>query len=322
MCILIHHTPETQFTDEVLRDFYDHNSDGFGAFWGDGEKVHVIKHVGSVDDIITLYNDHVKGKECVIHFRMKTHGDIDYENCHPYHITDKLWLAHNGVLSTGNLADTTKSDTWHYIRNYLRPMVEKYGEDSLFDPQIQQFLGSHISTGNKFGIVHADGRIAIINRSQGVTHFGAWLSNTYAWTTSKFGYNTGYSTSTYTKKSYPTRYTSAYWDKDEYETYGFPANYEDYKTDPVGNTEIDPYFYQGLDDPYIKDVTQKALNCYNRGINNLRNWVYQAPDKAKAFIGYWLEEKDIDYLNELVDASPDEATEIIAYLIEDELAMA
>lgn len=319
MCILIHHTPETVFTDEVLRDFYDSNSDGFGACWGDGEKVHVLKHVGSVEDIITLYNDHVRGKECIIHFRMKTHGDIDYENCHPYHITDNLWLAHNGVLSTGNVADTTKSDTWHYIRNYLRPMVEKYGEDALFDPQIQAFLGSHIGTGNKFGIVHSDGRIAVINRSQGVNHFGAWLSNTYAWSTRKFGYGSAYESEHWTKKYLPaTKSGYAYWDGEDYETYGFPANYKDYEGDPVGTVT----HYQGLDDPYIADITEKAINCYNRGINNLRNWVYQAPAKAKAFIGYWMEEQDEEYLNELVDASPDEATEIIAYLIEDEFVSA
>lgn len=316
MCILIHHTPETQFSDEVLRDFYDNNSDGFGAFWGDGDKVHVLKHVGSVEDIITLYNDHCKGKECVIHFRMKTHGDIDYENCHPYHITDNLWLAHNGVLSTGNLADTTKSDTWHYIRNYLRPMVEKYGEDSLFDPQIQAFLASHIGTGNKFGIVHADGRIAVINRSQGVEHFGAWLSNTYAWSTRKFGYGSDYTTTDWTKSTYPAKkYTNAYWDRDEYETYGFPANYRDYQNDPVG----EPPFFTGIDDPYIKEITQKAVNCYTRGMSNLQNWVYQAPEKAKDFISYWMNEHDEEYLSTLVDASPDEATEIIAFLLEDEI---
>ena len=309
MCILIHHTPKTVFTEEVLRDFYDSNSDGFGACWGDGEKVHVLKHVGSVEDIITLYNDHVRGKECIIHFRMKTHGDIDYENCHPYHITDDLWLAHNGILSTGNVADTTKSDTWHYIRNYLRPMVEKYGEDALFDPQIQTFFGSHIGSGNKFGLVHRDGRIAVINRGLGVNHFGAWLSNTYAWSTAKFGYGASY-------KKFPTVYkhTHPYWDSEDYETYGFPANYRDYEEDPVGEAHV----YNGISDPYIKDITQKAVNCFNRGMTNLSNWVYQAPEKAKDFIRYWMDERDEDYLNNLVDASPDEATEIIAFLIEDE----
>lgn len=312
MCILIHHTPETTFTEEVLRDFYTNNSDGFGACWGDGEKVHVLKHVGSVEDIITLYNDHVKGKECIIHFRMKTHGDIDYENCHPYHITDNLWLAHNGILSTGNVADITKSDTWHYIRNYIRPMVEKYGEDALFDPQIQQFLGSHIGTGNKFGIVHSDGRIAVINRGQGVNHFNAWLSNTYAWSTKKFGYGTTY-TDTWTAKHLPVTKSNCMWGAEDYETWGFPSNYKDYEDPPVGGTA----YYQGLDDPYIKDITEKAINCYNRGITNLRNWVYQAPQKAKDFIAYWMEEQDDQYLDALVDASPDEATEIIAYLIED-----
>jgi len=43
----------------------------------------------------------LKVSECIIHYRMKTHGDIDMDNCHPSRVTDDIWMAHNGILSMG-----------------------------------------------------------------------------------------------------------------------------------------------------------------------------------------------------------------------------
>lgn len=312
MCILIHHTATTKFDRAILTDFYDHNSDGFGVMWGDGDKVHVIKSLGTPADIEAIYNDHIKGRECIIHFRMKTHGDIDFENCHPYRITDDVWLAHNGVLSTGNSADTSKSDTWHYIKNFLRPIVEKYGADILFEDSMQKYIGSHIGSNNKFGIVHKDGRIATINRSAGVEHFGAWLSNTYAWSTTKFGYRDkyDYGYSYGYPKSYGSRYTGSLWHQGgkTYDDDGFEVVASGYKDDPD---------FGDYTDAEVDRITKAAYNCYVRGMPALRNWVYQAPTKAKTFLLSWMDDLAYGEAEQLVDSSPDEAAEMIAGLFED-----
>ena len=260
MCLMIQHSKDTVLSQELIHDIYRKNSDGFGVMWGDGDKVHVLKLLGTAEEITNLYNKHVLGKDCVIHFRMMTHGDIDYDNCHPYMITENMWMAHNGILSTGNDADVSKSDTWHYIRDFLRPLIAKYGEDILFDPIMQQYIEEHIGSGNKFGIVHKDGRVAILNRKSGIEHMNAWFSNTYAWSPDKFGYKT-YSYSNYSKsKYYGGRYGSYSWDR------GWDDEYEEITTTTQGSAAklgapINKSFFEGVEGEDVRLITEKAYNC-------------------------------------------------------------
>lgn len=309
MCLMIQHSKTTNLSEELIYDIYRKNSDGFGVMWGDGDKVHVLKLLGNAKEIYDLYTEHVVGKDCVIHFRMMTHGDIDYDNCHPYMVTENVWLAHNGILSTGNAADVSKSDTWHYIRDFLRPLVAKYGEGILFDPVMHQYIEEHIGTSNKFGIVHKDGRVAILNRKSGVEHMNAWFSNTYAWSPDKFGYatfRTNYKTTSYSR----------------YQGYGWYDDWEDTTTITTKGSAalgapINKSFYERVKDEDVRLITDKAYNCYSKGMPNLRNWVYQAPEKAKKFIAYWYDQfDDFDEVSDLVDASPEEAAEWIAEVIE------
>ena len=210
MCILIHHPKDSCFRSEQLMDFYSKNSDGFGAIVKKGDTVEVIKSVGKYEEIEDLYYEQVACHEAVIHFRMKTHGEIDLANCHPYEVMPGLWMAHNGILHTGNSADPKMSDTWHYIQDYLRPMLEMKPELLQLEA-FQKMIGNHIGGSNKFGFMDQDGNTVIINRTSGVEHEGIWYSNTYAWTPWKFGlgkppgatiYTGGPSTNRSTGKSY------------------------------------------------------------------------------------------------------------------------
>ena len=189
MCILIHQPKDYCFTAEHLADFYSKNPDGFGAIVNheDERGVKVYKIVGSLKDIEDLYFSTIACYEAVIHFRMKTHGDIDMDNCHPYVVTDSMWMAHNGILSSGNSKDPKKSDTWHYIQDFLRPMLEQT-PDALENPYIRGYIGVHIGASNKFGFMNKDGKVHIVNKHSGVEYEGVWYSNTYAWSPYKHGY--------------------------------------------------------------------------------------------------------------------------------------
>lgn len=188
MCILIHNTPKSNITEAMFRDFIIRNGDGFGAAYSDGKKVHTIKLLDpTAKELAHVYNQYLKGKDAIIHLRMRTHGDIDFENCHPYTVSDHLVMAHNGVLSTGNAWDTSKSDTWHLIDRYLRPMLDK-SPDLLFEPAFQRMLGGFIGSTNRLGFVDAKRGVVVINRHSGITHKDTWFSNTYAWSPEKFGY--------------------------------------------------------------------------------------------------------------------------------------
>ena len=191
MCLLITQNKNSQkLSNEWLEDFYTSNSDGLGVMYAQNNELIVEKFLPkNAKDLAHFYKNHIAGRDCAYHFRMRTHGDIDLFNCHPYEVLNKkehgldLWLMHNGILSTGNKADTTKSDTWHYIRDYLRPMLID-NPDFAFHPSFAQIVGSHISTSNKFVLMDNSGRMVTINQEQGVYWGGLWLSNTYAWSAS------------------------------------------------------------------------------------------------------------------------------------------
>jgi hypothetical protein len=123
--------------------------------------------------VAALPND---GRMVACHWRMRTHGNIDLDNCHPYPVNTTTALMHNGILHTGNKADTTKSDTHHFIKDYLTGV----GDNALHDPGMLKMLGDFIE-GNRFAIMSADGRLSVVNKDQGVESHGLWFSNTYAW---------------------------------------------------------------------------------------------------------------------------------------------
>lgn len=192
MCLLVtQNSTSPVLSNDWLIDFHSSNSDGVGVMYAnDGELIIQKILPKSAQDFIEFYHSNIKGKNCAFHLRMKTHGDIDLENCHPYEVLNmadhgiELWLMHNGILSTGNKADTSKSDTWHYIRDFLRPMLIENPEFA-FHPSFSDIVGKHIGSSNKFVLMDNEGRIATINQEAGVYWAGLWLSNTYAWSASK-----------------------------------------------------------------------------------------------------------------------------------------
>ena len=196
MCLLLTQSKSSPIlSDAWLSDFYSYNQDGVGVMFAHHGEL-VIKKIipNTAQEFIDFYRENISGRDCAFHLRMRTHGDIDLLNCHPYEILNRaehgldLWLMHNGVLATGNKADITKSDTWHYIQDYLKPMLAG-NPDFAFHPSFKALIEDHIGGSNKFVIMDNEGRQTVINQSSGVYWGGLWLSNTYAWTSSKSAKN-------------------------------------------------------------------------------------------------------------------------------------
>ena len=188
MCLLVVQPEGVVFSDAFLKGVYTKNSDGIGVMYVENEELVVTKGIpNNFDEMKAFYEEHIKERECAWHNRMKTHGLIDLDNCHPYEVLTEedgypLWMMHNGVLYTGNAKNPSMSDTWHYIQNYLRPML-KHNPEWFMTDEFADLVSSHIGTGNKFTFMDAKGNIITLNEDKGVEYNGAWLSNTYAWET-------------------------------------------------------------------------------------------------------------------------------------------
>lgn len=202
MCLLLSHPAGLTLPDELVNGIFARNSDGIGVMWAEDNKLRYRKALPkTATEALAFYKENIAGKECVAHWRMQTHGRVDYENCHPYPVfgfdkddagkliahENPILLMHNGVLHSGNTADTTKSDTWHYIRDYLRPMLNG-NPGFAFNPAFDKIIGAHIGTSNRFALMDAAGQVTIVNKQTGHMYMGAWFSNTYAWDANTYLY--------------------------------------------------------------------------------------------------------------------------------------
>jgi len=191
MCLLLTQTKQSPvLSNEWLTDFYNSNSDGVGVIHANNGDLVIRKILPTcAADFISFYHSEIAGRDCAFHLRMRTHGEIDLANCHPYEVLNRaqhgidLWLMHNGILSSGNASDPSKSDTWHYINDYIKPMLAA-NPDFAFHPSFSEIVGDHIGSTNKFVLMDNEGRMTVINEGAGVYWAGLWLSNTYAWSAS------------------------------------------------------------------------------------------------------------------------------------------
>lgn len=167
-------------TPGLLEDVYKSNPDGLGIMFASRGKVKVFKTLPkNAAEARAFLEAKLPSTEChvAIHWRWRTHGAIDLGQCHPYKVSGTTWLMHNGVLHTGNEADESKSDTWHFVKDYFDGLPD----DTLHHNGYLRMVGEFIDN-NRFAILSADGRLSVVNADQGIEHGGVWFSNTYAWT--------------------------------------------------------------------------------------------------------------------------------------------
>lgn len=211
-------------THGLLSDIFTANPDGIGFMYGSAKGLKVTKTLPKNLGDATAFIQRLPqdDREIAIHFRWTTHGKTDMLNCHPYDVIPGfIAMMHNGVLHTGNAADKSKSDTWHFIKDYLHSAVSSAPDlvyDTGFVSMLEEFIGN-----NRFVFMNGEGRMQHVNFDQGVEHDDMWFSNTYAWTPSRLipSYK-----STTALKSY--KYTSAYgsYMDDEYdEMYDYNSSF-------------------------------------------------------------------------------------------------
>lgn len=191
MCIIFTNpASEPLLSDDWIKNFYSRNKDGYGVMYHIDGVLYTAKGVGTEDDAVAFYKEHAsKGVDTIFHFRLKTHGAIETDQSHPYDVfeneTYAVAMMHNGILSTGNADDKDKSDTWHFIKNYLTPIATAH-PDMLFNEAFIKLLGGFIGN-NRFVFMSNTGQVGYVNKEQGVIWGERWFSNTYAWDAVKAG---------------------------------------------------------------------------------------------------------------------------------------
>lgn len=216
MCVIIYKPVGESVSDETLKYCSKSNRDGFGySYIGyRGEKKYLRVYKGlSFDNFLTAYKKafakYGDTSPFLIHFRMRTHGDISVENCHPFFVKTNyedngvvpVVMAHNGYLScvkpTGNNSDTAEFVA-DVLSNIDHPIV---GNDS-----IGALIGDYVGT-NKLVFMDIEGNVSFVNEDKGVWDNGVWYSNT------------GYKPyeSPYRSQNYSDFYSRGYYSSNQYD---------------------------------------------------------------------------------------------------------
>lgn len=174
MCIALYKPAENIISKDILAQCFKANSDGAGFMYVEDKQLHVQKGFFKFDDFYEAYKEH-EHKQAVLHFRIKTHGPISTDNCHPFNINKGLGFVHNGIIS--GFGSTDHSDTRDFNTKILQPLVAKWGNLSLFQPAIKELVEARIGY-SKLIFLDRHGNYDIFNESKGTWDNGVWYSNT------------------------------------------------------------------------------------------------------------------------------------------------
>jgi len=177
MCLVIHKPRGAQIPDELLASASHYNPDGFGimAFDASGG-IDVRRRARTrLAELRRLYREREEF-ECVVHLRYRTRGAIELGNTQPMRITRDIYMVHNGTVDVG-LHTEERSDTWHLIEDYLRPILRRR-PDNLYDAGFAKLIRAWAGEHNRFVFMDARrGATVVINRESGVACGDLWLSN-------------------------------------------------------------------------------------------------------------------------------------------------
>ncbi len=189
MCLIIETRKEILIPDRVMADMYARNSDGYGLMYIKDGAVVGEKYQGKT--VTELYDRYLELREFepYIHLRMKTHGDINEGQSHPFDCGHGIWMMHNGVMDTQG-EDKSKSDTWYFANEYLKPIFDnaKNPEELLNNSAFQAFITRFIGGNNRVVLMGPNTPGLRFNNSawHRITNeetecVGMVVSNTYAW---------------------------------------------------------------------------------------------------------------------------------------------
>lgn len=174
MCIAILKQAGLVISRETLAQCFKANSDGAGFLYNEEGKLKISKGYFNFEHFYKHYIKHAD-KQMLIHFRIKTHGPVAEENCHPFFVNKELGFIHNGIISQHS-SNIALSDTRDFNETILKPLVAKYGTTIINDPTVKTMLEDYISY-SKLVFLDVHGNSTIINEDRGVWDQGVWYSN-------------------------------------------------------------------------------------------------------------------------------------------------
>jgi glutamine amidotransferase len=182
MCIIVYKPAGEVLDKNILDNCQAHNPDGQGYAYALEGKIHIYKEVKDYQKLYNHYKKNIIDKKLekklavLWHFRIKTHGEINEANCHPFKIGDgnNMAFCHNGTLHNIKAdKDKEKSDTVLFRDKILNHLPKNW----IHNPGLVTLMANFVSTNNKLAFLLKDGQVRIVNMTAGEMNEGIWYSN-------------------------------------------------------------------------------------------------------------------------------------------------
>jgi len=177
VCLVIHKPAHARVPEELLASAAQFNPHGFGIMTFGAERGIALRRRARtrLPELVRLCRAY-EAEECVIHLRYRTRGSIELGNTQPMRITNDICMVHNGTVAL-EPHSPERSDTWHLINDYLRPILRNRPE-TLYEGSFERLITTWAGAHNRFVFMDARRRqTVIINRGAGVPWDDLWLSN-------------------------------------------------------------------------------------------------------------------------------------------------
>lgn len=172
MCIIAHKPKDVPITEAFLKDITERNSHGFGmGVYSRGKKTSSVS-VGKTMSAQELIAQALKWQnhELIIHCRIKTHGDISKDNCHPFEVSPGVYLMHNGTVQHPDSANKSMSDTAIFAETLIKPILAD-------KPNVPEFIRSVEFKRIVDFLIKGWNRVCLFDKD-GVVKFGEGWSKT------------------------------------------------------------------------------------------------------------------------------------------------
>jgi predicted glutamine amidotransferase len=173
MCIAILNIGN-KLTDKQLHNSWATNPHGAGLLFTDNKGIQIHKEMNNVKSFIKEYNKvyDTYDSPIVLHFRIKTHGLTNIDNCHPFQVNNKLAFVHNGMMDNVPY-HKEKSETRIFNETILQHLPDNFLNNPAIVDMIENYIGY-----SKLVFLNASKEYQIINENLGNWETcGNWYSN-------------------------------------------------------------------------------------------------------------------------------------------------
>lgn len=197
MCVACVLPKDSKLSEKEFQNCWESNPDGGGyAYLAEGGNI-IIKKCLNYETFRKMWVEDFekrnKHSPFLLHFRIKSVGEISLDNCHPFRVNPKVAMIHNGTFHKVK-AQGTKSDTAEFAE-WLGSLPHNFLNNDVLHILITDFIGQS----NKVAFMDNTGKFTLFNEKAGITNDGRWFSNSsfQSWSKStnhgtKYSHSSGY----------------------------------------------------------------------------------------------------------------------------------